>query len=164
MKFQSSHSKNAYLTELRQSFGSIFDFWDERFTGFVIGNFFCVTHHCDYEWNRRINGETNTAIGFVKKLEDGCNVHFFTVKGELRPQGMFMLICLQLLIFIFCYAFDRDPISPSHIPIIAGVILAVSLFVAGVSAFLSWLTENGQAGYRSLLSLLLDPMNPYENL
>lgn len=164
MRIQSSHSQDAYLTELRKSFGSSFDFWSERFTGFVIGKCFCVTHHCDNEWNRRINGETNTAVGYVKKAEDGCEVRFFTVRGELRPQGLFLLICFQILLLAFYHAFEIFSIDPSVIPILAGAIFVISLLAAGISAILSWATENGQAGYRSLISLVLDPANPYDNL
>ena len=45
MKIHSEHSVDAYLYELRQNFGNSTDFGVERFTGLVLGKFFCVTTH-----------------------------------------------------------------------------------------------------------------------
>ena len=166
MRIHSKHSAKTYLSELRHSLVSIFDFdfWSERFTGFIIGSFFCVTHHCDHELNRRINGETVTAIGIVKQSDDGCNVRFFTIWGEFRPQGLFMLLCFELLYVIFYFTLGHISLNTSHMPIMIGAIFAIGLLCASISALISWLTENGQAGYQSLISLLLDPANPYDNL
>lgn len=166
MLIHSNHSPEDYLSELKQQLGSSFDFGNERFTGFIIGRFFCITHHCVHEWNRRITGEKNTAIGIVKPKETGCKVRFFTAPGELRPQGLLMLILVGIFAAFLAMADTSSHLSvdKSELSMIACFIFVAALLAAIASAIATMLTDNGQAGYRSLISLLLDPANPYDNL
>ena len=55
-------------------------------------------------------------------------------------------------------------VDKSALTTISCFIFFAALLAAIASAIATMLTENGQAGYRSLISLLLDPANPYDNL
>ncbi len=161
MKIHSEHSVDAYLYELRQNFGSSTDFGVERFTGLVLGKFFCVTHHCAWEWNRRITCEKNTAIGYVKKSDNGSDVRFIKTKGDLRPQILIpiLLICafiawlvvtfmaLEIVAFlqIFCFLYQFE------------------LLRAILTAIGSSITEEGRTGKRIIISLIKNPKDPYGN-
>ena len=152
MQIQSSHDIHTYLYELRQSLGSPTDFGIERFTGIVLGRFFCISHHCDRQRNRRITAEQNTAIGYIRKTGESTAVSFITTKGELRPQ---FLIPWWLFSFLILKYLDFN----------AGISLSIyGLIGAIVSAILDSLTQEGKDGHKSLLSLLKNPQNPYENL
>lgn len=152
MMLTSKLDKPTYLYELRKSLSSPTDFGIERFTGFVFGSFFCVTHHCSYEWNRRITSEKNTAIGFVTKNSTGTEICCINTKGELRPQFLLPWELFSILILRF--------LSTE-----AGLYLSIlGLFAACISAIFDSLTEEGKAGHNNLISLLIDPKNPYENL
>ena len=152
MKLQSSHDLNTYLYELRQSLGSATDFGIERFTGIVFGRFFCITHHCDRHWNRKITAELNTAIGYVRKADNSTVITFITTKGSFRPQFLIPWILFSLLILKFL------DFSAGANLIIYGLIGAI------ISAICDSLTQAGKDGHKSLISLLNNPQNPYENL
>ena len=45
----------AYCAYLRQKLDSPFYLLDERMNGIVIGPFFSLAHHAEWEWNRKIS-------------------------------------------------------------------------------------------------------------
>lgn len=146
---------STYLYELRQSLGSPTDYWNERFTGIVLGRFICITHHCgNYDWEQRFRFQTNTAIGIVKKASDGCIVRFITTKSILRPLWLipaYLIVLLVDILFIKTFQFA----------IYYSCILTIS---ALLSALIESMTAASKDGYKSLVSLLKNPQNQYENL
>ena len=98
MDIHSSHNADTYLYEMRQDMGSPTDFGVERFTGIMFGKFFCISHHCSYEWKNRYTCQKNTAIGIVKDNNDGCDVQFFVTHGNLRPQWLIPVYAVILIV------------------------------------------------------------------
>ena len=78
-------SPKEYLSAMKGRMSGHFELGQERFTGFFLGRLFYVTHHAGYEWNRRITNEKSAALGYVKKVETGCEVHCIRFRGMLCP-------------------------------------------------------------------------------
>lgn len=154
MVILSTHTAGDYLYELKENMGSSTDFGIERFTGVIWGRFFCVTHHCSYEWEYRYTCQKNTAIGIVQDLADGCTVKYFTTTGELRPQ---MLIPIYLISIIVSLVFAGNMG-------IAAYLIGYCTLGAILDAIIEPLTQASKDGKKSLHSLMADPQNPYNNL
>ena len=143
-------SKKRYLYELRQQMGSFTDFWSERFTGIILGNFIYVTHHAGHEWNRKITNEASRAFGFVTKHEGGCKVNVILTRGCLDP---FWLTLYYLVGLLLLMATEGGRLTNVHI-----WALAFSLFTGIYSYVVCWFTERGQYSMRELKGLLNDPV------
>ena len=150
MRYIAPLEKERYLCELRQQLGSFTDFWSERFTGIIFGNFVYITHHAGFEWNRKITNEKNRAIGFVTKHGDGCAVNVICTRGYLE---LFWMIFHYLLGLPLLMLVGDGPWLP-NIHVWA---LAFSVIMGITSYIQCWLTERGQAGMCELHSLLQDP-------
>ena len=143
--------KKHYLYELRQQMGSFTDFWSERFTGIILGNFIYVTHHAGHEWNRRITNEKSRAIGFVMKHGDGCAVNVIFTRGYLELFWMIFYYLLGLpLMMLVSYG---QWLSNIHI-----WALAFSVTMGITSYIQCWFTERGQNSMHALIDLLSDPV------
>ena len=154
MNIHSSHNADTYLYEMRHGMGSSTDFGVERFTGIVFGKFFCVSHHCSYDWESRYTCQKNTAIGIVKNSKDGCDVQFFVTRGDLRPQWLipvYAIILIVSILFTLPFRFALQCIG-------------IFTFAAIISAIVEPHTSASKDGYKSLISLIKNPQNPYENL
>lgn len=131
------------------------NFRDERYTGRFIGPCFYVTHHCYTEWNRKITGEMNNAMGFIRKTETGCKVYFLHTAGILNP---FHFLLYSLLAFSFIYfklgTSIYSPLQTGPIILVAAVI---TLLFGLLTALRDSLTENGIDGADSLYAFLSDP-------
>ena len=154
MNIHSSHNADIYLQEMRQAMGCSTDFGIERFTGIVLGRFFYVTHHCSYDWEARITCQKNTAIGIVKDHKDGCDVQFFVTRGDLRPQ---FLIPIYAIFLIISLLFTLPAWFALHY---SGLFTLLAI----MSAIIEPLTSASKDGYKSLISFVKNPQNPYENL
>lgn len=155
MEIRSSLSKKAYLSALKERMESPFRFGSERCCGIASLGFLYVTHHCAHEWNRRITGERNTAIGIVRKDGDGCRMQCFVIKGLLAPHyllGLF-LFCLASCLF----ALLRDSVDPSVFLYVLPISLALTLIIGISTAIAESFTEESAEGQRILHSILLDP-------
>ena len=159
MIIHSEYTPKQYCLALKEQMESHFNFGEERFTGLILGRFFYVTHHCHHEWNRRITAEKNTAVGMIKATNEGSLITFVNLPGMLRPQSFLFLLILYFVVCIVSY-------SPRHgnVALSLGVSLIITTITAVISAFVDCFTANGQAGRQSLLSLMADPVNPYDNL
>jgi hypothetical protein len=154
----SNLSKEAYLEEFRsQVKGNYFCFGEERFTGFVIGNFFSIAYHSGYEWNRRYTNEKNRAIGFVRKNGAGCKVYAVRLRGYTNPLSLIILFA----VFLGLFALDQQNyasgwerwFNPTNI----WFALLGTVISAGISAAAAALTERGQQGWAMVTSLLHCP-------
>lgn len=154
MKILSTHNADDYLYELKENMGSSTDFGLERFTGVILGHFFCITHHCSFEWQDRCTCQKNTAIGVARDSVDGCTVKYFTTAGELRPQ---ILIPIYLIAIILSLVFAGNMWIAAYM--IGYFTLAVIL-----TAIIEPMTQAGKDGKKSLHALMADPQNPYNNL
>lgn len=154
MIMHSPHAKDTYLYEMLQSLSSPTNFGIERFTGIVLGRFFCVTHHCSWDWERKYSCQKNTAIGIVKETKDGCDVRFFTTRGDLRPQW---LVPVYLIFILISLVFTQTLK-------LAWYFIGIYSLAAILSAIIEPMTQPSKDGYNSLISLLKNPQNPYENL
>ena len=154
MEILSTHTSDDYLYELKENMGSSTDFGIERFTGVILGRFFCITHHCSYEWEYKYTCQKNTAIGVVRDSVEGCTVKYFTTAGELRPQ-MLIPVCLIVIIVSLVFAGNMA---------IAEYIIGCFTLSAISSAIIEPMTQASKDGKRSLHALMADPQNPYNNL
>lgn len=156
MTVDSPLSPKQYKAAVRDKLENYRSFFDERYSGRFIGPLFCITHHSYFEWNRRITGEMNHAIGFLKKTETGCRVHFIHTTGMLSPFHLFsfFLIFIALVLLEF-----RD--VPLEATDSIGILLLIGLIafavIALISAFSDSITENGMRGENSLYELMMDP-------
>jgi hypothetical protein len=159
MDIRSPLSKKAYLSALKERMGSPFRFGSERCCGICPLGFLYVTHHCAHEWNRRITGERNTAIGIIQKDDDGCRIRFFVVKGLLAPHyllGLFLL-CLACCFFVLLH----DSVDPSVVVYFPLISLALVLILGIGTAIAESFTDESAEGQRILHSILLDPTDPF---
>lgn len=155
MKIQSSLSKKAYIRALKERRDSPFRFGSERFCGFFLGGLFCATYHCASEWNRRITGERNTAIGIIKKDADGCQVCCFTVKGLLAPHYLLGLFLFWLACSTSILA--QEQIALPGLIVIIPICLVLALLTGISTAIAESFTAQSAQGKRILCSILLDP-------
>ena len=162
MVLHSPLSKEDYLDSLQENMGYHFDLGSERFTGFFAGSFFYVTHHAGYEWNRRYSNQKNAAMGYVKKNEAGCEVHFLRFRGTMCPLVFLPLFLFMGLLLSFSALVNRLWHGYAHL-LIWGIAFAVTAITAPISALMESMTERGEDGRRSLLSILMDPTDPYKN-
>lgn len=151
MTLDSPLSPAQYKAAVRDKLENFRNFRDERFTGFFIGPTFCITHHCYTEWNRRITGEMNNAIGFLKKTDTGCRIHFIHTTGILSP---FYLIAYFLLFMVVSLFYELPAGAQWAMVVISGV---TTLVFAVISAITDALTENGIRGADTLYALMEDP-------
>lgn len=148
MRFVLPLEKKKYLRDLQSQMESWFSFGEPRFTGLVLGNFFYITRHAGYEWNRRITNEKSRAIGFVTRHGEGCEVRVVFQWGYLEPVSLIWMYFLSLGLLQL-----RDVSSPT-IHLLAAVIAVVT---GAISAVQCWFTERGQECFDELLSLLYNP-------
>ena len=162
MVLHSPLSKKEYLEALQENMGAHSDFGSERFTGFFIGSCFYVTHHAGYEWNRRISNQKNAAIGYVKKAEEGCDVRFLRFRGAMCPLVFLPISLVMGLVLSFTALMNQ--LQHGYTLLTAwGIAFAVAAIAAPISALTESMTEGGEDGRRSLLSMLVDPSDPYQN-
>lgn len=148
-------SPKEYRAAARERFENFRNFRDERFSGFFLGSCFCICHHSYTEWNRRISGEMNNAIGFLKKTEDGCRVCFIHTTGLLNPFYMLVYFVLFYLTFLLFWLAEGLPAELMWVPLLLSAVCMV--LVALGTAFSHALTENGIQGSDTLYNLMTDP-------
>jgi hypothetical protein len=159
MKIISALSRWKYLSALRQQMSASSDFGLERFTGFFAGSCFYVTHHCKYEWNRKITNQKNAAIGFVKDTERGCEVHFLCLKGLMCPLA-FLFVAITTFPLVTLVAIRNRVMDLQQFWALYYIVL---LCVAPFSALFESFTEGSRYGKEMLLSLLKEPTSNHNN-
>ena len=162
MLIYSNLPKKAYISALKERRGSPFRFGSERFCGIAPGGMLYVTHHCSHEWNRRITGERNTAIGIVHNDGEGCRIRFIVIKGLLAPHYLLGLFCFCLVCFLIAMLQgSADPVVTTYaLP----VSLMISVFTGLGTALAESFTDQSAEGQRILHSILLDPTDPFSYL
>ena len=169
MRIQSELSPKQYLREMRRQLGSFTSFGDPRFTGIILGNFFWITYHSGYEWNRRITNEKNRAFGFVKDWHGSTMTYCVRTKGFLDPvviPFMFaLLFCVSYLIVWFVSS-TRQVSGMSEILLPMSLIFAAvyTLIVAVATYIRAGITERGNYGRYMLMALLHHPEDPENHL
>lgn len=157
MTIHSDHSKDTYLKALKKGMDSRWMFLTERTTGFFLGPFFCVTYHSGWEWNRKITNEKNTAIGIVRKEENGCRISFRNIKGLLAPHyllGIWLLIAACLCILTPTPEFRRLALLIS---------IPLTPLYAGLTTLFQSMTERSDEGEQALISILWDPVKLFSH-
>lgn len=155
MILESPLSPKEYRAAVRDKFENFHNFWEERYSGFFLGSCFCICHHSYTEWNRRITGEMNNAIGFLKKTEDGCRVYFIHTTGLLNP--FYMLVYFALFSLISLFYWQAEGLPSDHLWI-SWLLSGVSIVLCAIGTAISHgLTENGIRGGDSLYNLMFDP-------
>jgi len=162
MIFQSNLPKSAYLAATKGQMEGHLQFGAERFTGFFVGNCFYVTYHSGWEYNRRITNQKNAAMGYVKRTDEGCEVHFRRFRGLLCPMQFFPLLIFFELALIFG-TLVRQRWTSGALLLSLGIGLAAVTVTALISTAAECCTEGSEDGRRTLLSFLMNPMDPYEN-
>ena len=152
MRLECSISKPDYIKALRRRMGWVSDFGRQRFTGAFLGNFFYITHHSPWEWNRKITGEKCSALGFVTATENGCRVRYLKFIGASDPKSWIKFFLLFYIIFSLKGWDWSHPIS--------WPLILIGTALCAVSSLLACLfTENGQLGAFRLTNLLKDPLS-----
>ncbi len=129
-----------------------FSFFTERFSGFAIGPVFYVIHHSEYQYDRRVSMPKNAALGFMRSTDTGCRLYFLTFRGLLCPSQFLLLLIISLIICLI-----EAAQSQVVIPGFVWIMLAISLVIAGASAFGESFTERSEEGHFALLQLLSGP-------
>lgn len=149
-------SPKQYKAAVRSRLENYRNFWDERYTGRFIGPVFYITHHSYWEWNRRITGEMNNAIGFIKKTESGCTVHFIHTTGILNPFHLILFFLIFMIVGVF--NFQDVPLDKGEVLGIQLLISFTALIITSlITAISDALTENGLRGENCLYELMMDP-------
>lgn len=149
-------SPKQYKAAVRSRLENYRNFWDERYTGRFIGPVFYITHHSYWEWNRRITGEMNNAIGFIKKTESGCSVHFIHTTGILNPFHLILFFLIFMIVGVF--NFQDVPLDKGEALGIQLLISFTALIITSlITAISDALTENGLRGENCLYELMMDP-------
>lgn len=128
-------------------------FCSERVVGIAIYRFFSVAYYAPREWNRRISGECNRAIGYVKKADDGCEIHF------IRSSGMFSPLWLIFWTLVGALYFNVE--LEMIYPFSWLICLIFSVVICGISAVRDSLTDAGQEGIVIISDLLQEPNEFY---
>ena len=152
MRLERSISKPDYIQALRKHMGLVSDVGRQRFTGVFWGNFFYITHHAPWEWNRKITGERCSALGFVTATENGCRVRYLKFIGASDPKSWIKFFLLFYIIFSLKGWDWSHPIS--------WPLILIGTALCAVSSLLACLfTENGLFGALRLTNLLKDPLS-----
>lgn len=151
--------KMEYISELKNCFGSPFMVFDERITGLVIGPFFSVAHHTDYEWDRRYNSLTNRAWGWVKTnpIDGQTEVNFIRGFGMFSPSWVIFFACLIPLLMILAdpYILSEDMIMICVLGVIGSLIVCASTSIGVI------MSDRGAYGAGEITKLLSDPKSYY---
>ena len=158
MRIESPLTTKEYLSALKNNMSSSLDFGQERFTGFFIGRLFYVTHHCDYEWDRRLSSPKNATMGYVGNAANGCSVRFLTARGMMCPLVFLPVLCIMLFAGVLMGA-KYDNVQMSVV-----IALIVTVIYAPINALIELMSERSEAGHKALLSMLMDPTDPYTNI
>ena len=160
---KSPYCPKEHLDAIKENMSGHFEFGAERFTGFFFKNWFHVTHHAGYEWNRRYTNAKNAAVGYVKKTENGCELHFVCFKGALVP-AQFLSILIFTLPLIVSMALFKGVTDANVIRNVLLICLIGFLPAALIATFFESVTERSEEGKRILLALMLDPKDPFSYL
>ena len=162
MKQTSSLSRRQYLISLRMRMSGHFD-WNERFTGFFLGNCFHVTHHAGYEWDRRYASPKNAAVGYIKETDEGCELHYFLARGMLCPaQFLSYFLLFTAALIGMCAWYDLQ--SEMGLPLYIGIGLIMTAVPACITTLFESTSERSAEGREALLALLEDPTDPFLHL
>ena len=151
--------KKEYLAELKGCFGSPFYIFDERMVGIVIGSFFSVAHHTEYEYDRRFNTICNRAWGRVKTnpVDGKTEVTFIRGYGQMSPLWILFLSLMISTITMLTGGFEYLAPDEMAVIYIMGVICA--LVVCGISTLSAAMSERSAYGAREITKMLEDPKN-----
>lgn len=159
MTYYSQKPVERYIRDMKSQLSNFSNFGVERFTGFIIGRFFSVSHHCGYEWNRRISNEKHRAIGYVNACDEGTKITCIRLAGMTNPLSLVLIYLFCLLLSLLAGVGDEAFSLP-------GLLLyaVITLVAALVTAISSSVTDRGQEGSRTLTAFLLDPADYYSLL
>ncbi len=155
MRCHSPLSVADYKQAFRREMSDFFPSGAERFTGFTIGRIFYCTHHCAFEWDRRINRPKNAALGVIKSTDTGCQLHFLTFRGLLCPLQFITWYILMLPVCFLAGMKDLTEYFPAAL-ICLGVAL-ILLIYAAIDAFGQSLSDRSEESRALLLSFLNNP-------
>ena len=156
-------SAKEHLDAIKENMSGHFEFGAERFTGFFLGKWFHVTHHAGHEWNRRYTNEKNAAVGYIKEMEDGCELRFVCFKGLLIP-AQFLSLLILLIPLVFVMAMSQGITDSNIIWHIILVEFVAAIPISLIGTLFESFTERSEEGKRILLAMLLDPKDPFSYL
>ena len=146
-------TKKKYLYELRQQLRPWTDFGQERYSGLVIGNFFCITHYSGLEMHYgKFFSSRNSAMGFVTKQGDETLVRAITTYGH---SDLFSI--LGWFLFSFLISFFQT--KGTQLPLLQVSLIAagIALFICLASAFGHWMVEESRNNMLQLREFLENP-------
>lgn len=167
MQIRSELSAQTYLAEMRSRMGKCFQFDKERFTGIFVGNCFSVVHHCAWDPNRRINGEKNRAIGFVRRdpCGSGCEVCFIPLRGYSNPLSMLGVSALCWVVAWLMYGVKGQGIPVEVWDFGArGLSVVCPIIIAFSTAWETKHSDRGAYGREMVMALLHHPEHLVQEL
>ena len=149
-------SPNDYRNAIRASLSNFSNPYRERFTGFFIGKWFYLTHHCEHEYGHR-NTPQSAAAGYIKETENGSELHFLCFRGLFCPVPF---LVIMLLTTAFCWVGFESHLSP-WIRIVIGMIIALCL--TGFRTLMESESKRSQESHDALMDLMDDPVAPFRD-
>lgn len=156
MVIHSELGSKEYLHALRNRIDNSFSFGETHVSGFVLGKVFSVTYHSGYEYDRRYGNPKNSAIGYVRQTEDGCEARFLHTTGLLYPFGYLFAVLYTIAIYVFYAIINYAPELLSF-PLLAGFGLLLPIVIIAIQAFGESFTDRSMDGAATLLCLMQDP-------
>lgn len=164
MILSSPLSPKAYIYHLKEHMSGHFEFGNERYTGFFLGRYFCVTHHAAYEWNRKYTNQKNCAVGHVRPAETGCEVRFIRFKGALCPPQFLGMLLIMFVLSLFMFLGQAGEFHIGLVAISAAISLGSTLFAAPLATLFESFTHESEEGRKILIALLMTPDDPFPYL
>ena len=160
MKITSPLSPDNYLAAMKEKMATRDSAMGglERFSGLFMGRCFYVTHHSEHDFEHRRPAPLNAAIGYVKPTADGCQITYFTARGNLCPgQFLFLFITLTTMLIIASAITESTVNVPDSL--ITGF-LCILIF-ASITTLIECTTERSEEGKKTLIAFLNDPENTF---
>lgn len=166
-------NKRKYLYELRERMSPWSDFGLSRFTGLILGSFFYITNHSQFEWDRRNGSPKCRAIGFVTKSGDETQVWAICTYGDIDPITMVRNFLIWFLLVFFILTVETlGPVSGNIIDLFSSILTNPQPYLCGAAftvlvglgtAIGCWWTERGRENMYELRILLENPMCLWED-
>ena len=160
MQMTSSLSAKEYLSTMMSRMDSVTHFGHERFTGMRMGKFFYVIHHSEHQYDRKFNSPKTAALGYVKDVSDGCEVHFMKFKGLLCPSQFLLYLVLSFLFALVTCGIQGSS-SFSEFLMILAIFLPIYFLIVGIATLFESMSDRSLESEDALLSLLDDPTSPF---
>ncbi len=161
MRIDSKLTKEEYLSALRGKLSGLFSSGQACITGIVLGSWFSVTFNGAYEYPNRYSHTRNHALGFVRKGENGCTVHYWKSFGIFSPFRFLLFFAVCMLTFWFGFNRSGDSqLWQAYLWVWVLLSIAICLCIGGVGSLIAWSSQKSEDEEQILQKVLRDPTIP----